>query len=274
MAWDVFSQTTNTVVVATNLNKLQDNFAALAAADSGSPDFTNVQSFQSIHCESGIVADVASFAALNAPLSFTDVTSFQSIKVASETQTQVVALPETVTPSVNSGSGIGSIYTKTDNVLYFQDGAGVERLLMPRSTTSAFHTENNYGTTDLGIRRFTTEIISSDDVVVTVTNTAANGLKIVANMACYLWVSFHDQTNANNENIGLTLNDDALTGLLSDVTDSLILAIHEATANSVTVHVSTALKLVATDIVRPHCDKTDGGNPERTAIWILAIEII
>jgi len=51
-----------------------------------------------------------------------------SIVVASVTSTGgIITLPETTTPTPVASSG--KIYTKSDNKLYFQDGAGVEHEL-------------------------------------------------------------------------------------------------------------------------------------------------
>ena len=94
MAWDVVSQTLNTGLPASKINQLQDNFAALAAQNSGAPVVTfpssvlnanagmastGVGSFGSVNASSGMASTgVASVGAVNASSGFrtTEIGSF------------------------------------------------------------------------------------------------------------------------------------------------------------------------------------------------------
>ena len=86
MAWDVVSQTLNTVLPASKINQLADNFAALAAQNSGAPVVvfpnsvlnanagmasTGVGSFGRVNADSGMASTgVGSFGAVNANSGF------------------------------------------------------------------------------------------------------------------------------------------------------------------------------------------------------------
>ena len=92
MAWDVVSQTQLTVVPAANLNKLQDNFAALAAQNSGAPVIGFPNSWGVANA--GFVgAAVSSFHAYNAASGFrtTQVASVGLLDASSGVQVNVVA---------------------------------------------------------------------------------------------------------------------------------------------------------------------------------------
>ena len=109
MAWDVVSQTQNTVLPATRVNQLQDNFAALAAQNSGAPvvtfpnsvlnanagiGATGVGSFGSLNVSSGFgVLGVGSFGSLNASSGFrtTEVASVGLLDASSGIEVGVVA---------------------------------------------------------------------------------------------------------------------------------------------------------------------------------------
>ena len=65
MAWDVVSHTLNTVLPASKINQLQDNFSALAAQTSGAPVVTFPNSVLNANAGAGSTG-VGSFGAVNA----------------------------------------------------------------------------------------------------------------------------------------------------------------------------------------------------------------
>ena len=84
MAWDVVSQTLNTVLPASKINQLYDNFAALAAQNSGAPVVTFPNSI--LNANAGMASTgVGSFGSVNASSGFrtTGVGSFGSVNASS-----------------------------------------------------------------------------------------------------------------------------------------------------------------------------------------------
>ena len=80
MAWDVVSQTANVMIPASRMNQLQDNFAAMAAQNSGAPVVTFPNSIMNANAGVGVTG-VGSFGSLNASsgMSTTGVGSFGSL---------------------------------------------------------------------------------------------------------------------------------------------------------------------------------------------------
>ena len=99
MAWDVVSQTLNTVLPASKINQLQDNFAALAAQDSGAPVVTFPNSI--LNANAGMASTgVGSFGSVNASSGFrtTGVGSFGLLHVNSGIRISVSAPATPIAP--------------------------------------------------------------------------------------------------------------------------------------------------------------------------------
>lgn len=143
----------------------------------------------------------------------------------------------------------------------------------PRVTESRWNTVSGYGSVNNKIRTFTNNTIVSDDVVVTVVNSATNGFSITANIDCKIKIGYSDQFTSGNW-LGFSLNSTQLTTSILTITtaDKLI----TATTASVdfACHVSFSGKLSAGDVVRPHTSGTaSGATPANTGINILATEL-
>ncbi len=141
----------------------------------------------------------------------------------------------------------------------------------PRITTAFWHTINGYGSSSNKIQKFVTEVDSSDDIVVTVDNSATLGFTITANMDCILHVVYGTTFNAAGY-MGLTKNSTQLTTAIHVITtDKMVLNNTKAGNLPTACNFSGALE--AGDVIRPHTDGSgDGSSPIFGSISVLAIE--
>jgi hypothetical protein len=144
----------------------------------------------------------------------------------------------------------------------------------PRITSSFWHTTNGYGSTNNKIPKFTTEVEASNDVVITLVNSATDGLSITANMDCILNIDFTSATGVANAYRGISINSSELTTTIQSITTADRLALVRKANDSVLVaQVNISKKINSGDIVRPH---TDGGaftNDSQGCIIITATEL-
>lgn len=147
----------------------------------------------------------------------------------------------------------------------------------PRTTKAFWHTVNGYGSSSTKIQKFTTEVDASDDVVVTIDNSATLGFTITANMDCKLSVMYTSVFAGGARFAGLSLNSSELTTGIEALTnraDRLVTGMSEA-ANTPTLAVLSELILSAGDIVRPHNGGTTAnGTASVGAIIVSATEIL
>ena len=144
----------------------------------------------------------------------------------------------------------------------------------PRITTAFWHTVNGYGSTNTVIQKFTTEVDASDDVVVTVVNSATLGFYITANMPCKLTVNFGGNYTSSAWT-GISKNNSQLTTTITAITATDRLAVGRNSAANFSEQISWTGVLATNDVIRPHTDAaTDGSNPELGGITIMAEEIL
>src|SRR5258706_15165643 len=98
----------------------------------------------------------------------------------------------------------------------------------PTITNNAIYqydTTNGYGSTDTRIRRFTNNTVSSDtSALLTVANTAGNGMTITVNRRARVHISYSEVASAATH-FGLTKNSVQLTTDFTSTTVSTRLAI-------------------------------------------------
>jgi hypothetical protein len=143
----------------------------------------------------------------------------------------------------------------------------------PRVTSSRWHTVNGYGSSSTKIQKFLTEVAASDNVVVTVVNSATLGFVITANMDCEISLSYTPNPSAALFS-GFSLNSTQLTTAISSITaaDRLTMGIsHNASEGT---EVSWRGDIKKDDEVRVHTDgSADGGSPQRGSITLFAKEL-
>ncbi len=143
-----------------------------------------------------------------------------------------------------------------------------------RITTAFWHTINGYGSSSDKIQKFTTEVDESNDVIVTIINSATLGFVITANMSCKLSISYMGRYSASGQT-GLSKNSNQLTTGIGAIIAADRLAHVDIAAADRNGFISWSGELEKGDVIRPHGGgTTDGNNPERTSIHVLAIEII
>lgn len=157
----------------------------------------------------------------------------------------------------------------------FNDGSSdfteVEKYGSARITTAFYENGNGWGSVNNKINKYLNEIEASDDIVVTVANSATDGFSITANMDCMLHSHIVGDYSAG-QLFGFSLNSTQLTTALNTITSADILAITTSTAsNPMAVGIEKRLK--KGDIVRPHDGGAGAFNTSLNRIIIVATEI-
>ena len=138
-------------------------------------------------------------------------------------------------------------------------------------TYAQWKDENGYGSTDTKIWKFATEQVASNNTVVTVAQTAENGMTITANMDCYLYVSLTMTYSSGGRTFGLSKNATALTTNIYSISDETHLTSTVTVDNGWGIQVSCMQPLSSGDIVRPH---SDGGAFDTSAVYRQKITIL
>jgi len=129
----------------------------------------------------------------------------------------------------------------------------------PRTTQAFWHTVDGYGSSSTRIQKFSTEVLSSDDVVVTVVNSATLGFTVTANVRCRISVAYSPNFNAVGL-FGFSLNSAQLTTGIDNITaaDRLTIGTAHAANNPNNVAISRIIEIG--DVVRPHTSGVANGS--------------
>lgn len=154
------------------------------------------------------------------------------------------------------------------------NGEWIDLDRLPRSTTAFWHTLNGFGSSSTKIQKFSTEVESSDDVVVTIINSATLGFNITANMPCEVFVGYSFQQNAPRI-FGISLNSSQLTTDFQAITTADRRITGQTFGADQTSSVSCTVTLNTNDVLRPHVEAgVDGSTPNRGNIHVFAREIL
>ena len=141
-------------------------------------------------------------------------------------------------------------------------------------TTFARYSDfNGHGSTDTKIMKWSDfDIPATNSTVVTVSQSAANGLTVTANMNCFLFI--HVSTDwASAAYFGFSKNSNQLTTGITSITHAHVMMYNYTTAIHVNNEASWSGPMASGDIVRPHSSGTAaGGNPTRSYISVFAIK--
>lgn len=166
---------------------------------------------------------------------------------------------------------VATTQTAADNSTKIATTAYVDDVI-PRSTVARWNTVNGFGSNSTKIQKFSVELESSDDVVITVVNSATTGFSITANMACYIFVQYVANFNAGSW-FGLTKNSVQPTENLTSSTAANILCMGITSGGDAAVGLSFSGVLAASDFIWPHTNgAADSSGPARAGISVLAIE--
>jgi hypothetical protein len=173
-------------------------------------------------------------------------------------------------------TGLGNYRINAGKV--YNDGSsnltGSRKNGVARITSAFWHTVNGYGSSSTKIRKFTTEVNSSDDVVATIANSATLGFTITANMDCKLYVSFTDNMNDAGI-IGISKNSSQLTTAINSITAADVMKVSQIASANQSDNVCWCDTVKKDDVIRPHCDGTaDGSGAALGSITVMAEEII
>jgi len=144
----------------------------------------------------------------------------------------------------------------------------------PRITKAFWHTVNGYGSTNNKIQKFTTNVDVSDDVVVTIVNSATLGFSITANMKCRIYVTYSPLTDGTTFS-GISKNSAQLTTGISSITtaDRMTVSFQTGAVADEVDSISWSDIINNTDVIRPHTDGgASGSTPALGSITVLAIE--
>jgi hypothetical protein len=142
-----------------------------------------------------------------------------------------------------------------------------------RTTYSRWRVENGYGSSSTAIKKYTTEVVASNQKVVDVSNSSSLGMTITAKIPCTVNISIAADIQSGGYG-GVTLNSAQLTTSIQGLTDDseIITMTYQTTANRVAPF-SCSIELEKGDILRHHGDKGPAGSqPNLSVINILAIE--
>ena len=162
---------------------------------------------------------------------------------------------------------IGQVFNDSSS-----DFTKLEKYGRARITTAFWHTDNDFGSTNTNIPKFLTEVESSDDVVVTIDNSATLGFSITANMNCCVDISLSLGFTAAIF-WGISKNSTELTtsyASMSVIADRMsgVTSVASGTSN-----VKVSLILKKGSVFRPHAEGTFQAFPDRSTIQIKATEI-
>jgi len=110
-------------------------------------------------------------------------------------------------------ANVGKVYNNSSSHLDDSRKHGEARI-----TTSFWHTVNGYGSSSTKIQKFTTEVDASDNVVVTVANSATLGFTVTANTDCRISVTYANHSNTGTAGFGLSKNSTQLTTNINSIT--------------------------------------------------------
>ncbi|MCK5604874.1 hypothetical protein KAR91_23490, partial [Candidatus Pacearchaeota archaeon] len=141
-------------------------------------------------------------------------------------------------------------------------------------TTSFWNTSNGHGSSSTKIQKFVTEVDASDDVVVTIVNSATLGFVITANMSCKLHITYNAAFNIGGW-LGISKNSTQLTLGVSSISATDRMALTTSPNADEPGSVSWSGILAINDVIRPHTNgSVDGATPSFSSIHVLAEEII
>lgn len=132
------------------------------------------------------------------------------------------------------------------------------------------HTGNGHGSTNTKIRRYTTAI-TNVGTAITYADSAANGASFTINEDGLYAIRIVDSAGAMNFYIGISLNSAQLTTSISAVDIANRICAVQAGADGGLIECTATVKLVATDVIRPH---TDGNANAGAALPIFEIRKI
>lgn len=130
-----------------------------------------------------------------------------------------------------------------------------------------------YGTTNTRILNFTGTIKASNDDVITVSQDAALGTSITANMKCKVWMSY-SMTFTDPAHTGITKNGTSLSSNISGAGDEIVAASYTSSINAPATTVFVG-ELEVGDVLRPHTNgREEGANTFSHRLSVYAEEIV
>jgi len=116
-----------------------------------------------------------------------------------------------------------------------------------------FNTVTGYGSTNNKIPYYSNEVSNDTGSIITIANSAVNGLSITANKECVVYLGVTGAFGAAG-NVGISLNSTELTTGISSLTVADRLVIGTTSAAGYFDDVSVSIKMSAADVLRPHFD--------------------
>jgi hypothetical protein len=152
-------------------------------------------------------------------------------------------------------------------------GSGLDAVNPDVTTFARYSDFNGHGSTDTKIMKWSDEDIpATNSTVVTVSQSAANGLKVTANMNCFLFIHLSTDWNAAQYH-GFSKNSNQLTTTITSINHAHVMIYTVTSAIHVNDVCSWSGPMTTGDIIRPHsAGVAGGGNPTRSYISIFAIK--
>lgn len=143
----------------------------------------------------------------------------------------------------------------------------------PRRTSALWADVTTYGSVDDKILRFTTQIESSNQIVVSITENSSSATTITANMKCMVWFDYSITFGAPDW-MGISKNSNQLTTKLTTINSSHRMKSNYLNGADLVVSALYFSEVNSGDVLRPHTDGAAiGSSTDQPRLNILAIEI-
>ncbi len=157
---------------------------------------------------------------------------------------------------------------------FFQSGGGGGSTTSPAFAIYQYNTNNNYGSTNLTVFKFSNNSISTDSTsLLTIVNSSTLGLSITANRDCDISIMFSQNLNQAAP-FGITKNSTGLSNAINVLAKTEILSFTSTVSANITNSTTVFTKVIAGDILRPQGDTAINGTaPGDAILYIFAEEI-
>lgn len=143
----------------------------------------------------------------------------------------------------------------------------------PRRTSTLWADVTTYGSVDDKILHFTTQIESSNQVVVSVAENSSSATTITANMKCLVWFDYSISLGAADW-MGISKNSNQLTTKITTINSSHRMKSNYVNGADLVAAVSYYSEINSGDVLRPHTDGAAiGSSVDQPRLNVLAIEI-
>ena len=138
----------------------------------------------------------------------------------------------------------------TNGVTYPDNSVQPKAPVQPPQSMVRVNTANGYGSTNVGIRRFT-NVVTNQGTDITYADSATLGATFTINTAGVYAISYGDNFNAAG-NLGISLNSSQLSTSINIITAADRLCVADTSVANATSSTGTTVYLAAGSVIRAH----------------------